>query len=60
MQRLNLMFNDELLETSLGKRGPLPSLEDSTPLKRLATTDDDIQTSSSQMAVAGQLPHRAG
>lgn len=56
IQRPNLISNDESLETSLGKRGPLPNLEDSTPQKRLATKNDDIQSSSSQTVVAGQQP----
>ena len=53
MHRPNLSPNDEPLETSLGKRGSLPSLENSKPLKHLATRDNVLPTPSPPMAVAG-------
>ena len=45
-QRPNFSPSDELLETSLGKRGALSSLENSQPLKRLAIRDDALPNSS--------------
>ena len=54
MQLPNLKSNDELLKTSLGKRGALPSLEELNPLKYLATLDDDFPTPSPQTTVVGR------
>nr|POE71197.1 hypothetical protein CFP56_34567 [Quercus suber] len=50
IQRPNFLSTDEPLETSLGKRGPLPNLVDTNPLKRRTTSDDDSLSSSSKTA----------
>ena len=59
IQRPNFLSNDEQIENSLGKRGPLPNSADSTPQKRRATSKDDVLPSPSQTAVAGRQPRRA-
>ena len=59
IQRTNFCPNDELLETSLGKRGASSSLENSQPLKRLATNEDVLPNRPTQTVVAGRQPRRS-
>ena len=59
IQRPNLLSIEEPLVTSLGKRGPLPFTEESTPQKRRATSEDGAPSSSPQTAVADRQPRRA-
>ena len=59
IQRPNILSIEEPLGTSLGKRGPLPFTEESTPQKRRATSEDGTPSSSPQTAVADRQPRRA-
>ena len=53
IHRPNFSPNDELLEISLGKRGASSNLENSQPLKRLATSEDVLPNRPSQTAAVG-------
>ena len=54
IHRPNFSPNDELLETSLGKRRASSNLENSQPLKCLATSEDVLPNRPSQTAAAGR------
>ena len=54
IHRPNFSPNDELLEISLGKRGASSNLENSQPLKRLATSEDVLPNRPSQTAAVGR------
>lgn len=58
MQRPTPILDETNLEFSLGKRGPLPTLENSNSQKRRAALGDDSSPPSPQMAIAGKQPRR--